>query len=41
MNEHTIGGGAKRGGQRIQNRFHADSIEPDVGLELRNHKIMT
>ena len=27
--------------ERIPNRLRAVSTEPDVGLELRNHKIMT
>ena len=28
-------------GLRIRSRFCTDSREPDVGLELTNHKIMT
>lgn len=34
-------GGAERGEQGIQSRFCADSREPDMGLELKNHKIMS
>ena len=34
-------GEGKKGGQRIQSRICADSSEPNVGLELTNHKIMT
>ena len=33
--------GATRGGQRIRSELCADSSEPDVDLELMNHKIMT
>ena len=32
---------AEREGQRIQSRFCADSSEPDTGLELMTHEIMT
>ena len=32
-------GGAER--ERIPSRFHAVSAEPDTGLKLTNHKIMT
>ena len=35
------GRGRERGGQRIQNRLCDDSKEPDVGLKLTNHEIMT
>ena len=31
----------ERGRQRIRNRLHADSSEPDAGLELTNCEIMT
>ena len=34
-------GGTERGGERIPSRLHAVSMEPDVGLELMNHEIMT
>ena len=34
------GEGAERGGERIQRGLHADSNEPDVGLELMNREIM-
>ena len=37
----TSKGGAEREGDRIQSRFHAVSSEPDPGLELVNHEIMT
>ena len=43
--ESTSGGGAERGGQRIDPkralRWQADSSEPDAGLELTKHEIMT
>ena len=35
------GGGAERGGQKIQSRLCADSREPDVGLKLTNYEAMT
>ena len=35
------GGGAERGGQRVQSGFRVDSTEPDVGLEPVNREIMT
>ena len=39
-------GGTKReanreGGERIPSRPHTASTEPNAGLELMNHKIMT
>ena len=36
-------GGAERGGERerIPSRLHAVSAEPDPGLRLMNHEIMT
>ena len=34
-------GGAEREEERIPSRFHTISSEPEVGLELRNHEIMT
>ena len=37
----TIGGGAEGGGQRISSGFCVDTCEPDVGLELMNHEIVT
>ena len=39
--ENKCGEGAEREGQKIQSRLCADSREPDVGLELMNHEIMT
>ena len=30
----------ERGRERIPSRLHTVSIEPDAGLELRNHEIM-
>ena len=37
-----MGGAEREGGrERIPNRFHNVSAEPDVGLELTNHEIMT
>ena len=27
--------------ERIPSRFHAISLKPDMGLNLKNHKIMT
>ena len=37
----TSGGGAERGGKRIQSGLCSDSRESDVGLVLLNRKIMT
>ena len=31
----------ERGGQRIQSRLCTDSREPNAGLKLMNHEIMT
>ena len=31
----------ERGRERTPSRFHAVSTEPNVGLHLRNHEIMT
>ena len=31
----------EEGQRKAQSRLHTDSSEPDVGLELTNHKIMT
>ena len=31
----------REGGQRIRNGLHVDSRDPDVELELPNHKMMT
>ena len=31
----------ERGRQRIQSRLRAVSVEPNAGLELRNHEIIT
>ena len=36
-----IGGGQRGGGQRIRGRLCADSMEPDMGLELTNCVTMT
>ena len=33
--------GIEKGRQRIPSRLCTISAEPDVGLELRNHEIMT
>ena len=35
------GRGRDRGRERIPSRLHAVSAEPDAGLELTNHEIMT
>lgn len=37
------GGGAERerGRERISRRLHIVSTEPDVGLNLMNHEVMT
>ena len=32
---------AERGGERVPSRLEAVSTEPDAGLELKNHEIMT
>ena len=37
--EREVGGGVWGG--RIPNKLHAVSTEPNVGLELTNHEIMT
>ena len=39
--ERTSREGAEIGGQRIQSRLCTDSREPDAGLELTNHEMMT
>ena len=39
--DRVSGGGAERGRERIPGRLHTVSAEPNVGLELRNCKIMT
>ena len=39
--ESASGGRAGRGGQRSLSQLRPDSNEPDVGLELTNHGIMT
>ena len=33
--------GREKGRERIPSRFHTISAEPDTGLELTNHEIMT
>ena len=35
------GRGRVRGRQRLRSRLHAVSTEPDAGLELMDHEIMT
>ena len=35
------GRGRRRGRDRISSRLHAVSTEPDAGLNLMNHEIMT
>ena len=35
------GRGREREGERILSRLHTVSMEPDVGLYLMNHEIMT
>ena len=37
----TCQGGAEREGERIPARLHTVRVEPDAGLELMNHEIMT
>ena len=39
--EHEWGRSRERGRHRIRSRLQAVRTEPDVGLELMNHKIMT
>ena len=39
--EGTCAGEGQRERERIPSRFHADSSEPDVELDLTNHEIMT
>ena len=34
-------GQRERGKERMPSRLHTVSAEPDVGLELANHEIMT
>ena len=38
---HMNGGGAEREGERIPSRLCTVSTEPDMGLKLTNHEIMT
>ena len=38
---HKLGRGAERGRERIPSRLHIASVEPNAGLELTNHEIMT
>ena len=35
------GGGTEREGERIPSRLHADRTDPNTGLKLRNHEIIT
>ena len=39
--EHGQGRGRERGRHGIQNKLQAVSTEPDAGLELTDHEIMT
>ena len=39
--EHEQEGGREREGERIPSRLHSVRPEPDVGLDLTNHEIMT
>ena len=39
--EHEWGRGRERGRPRIGNRLQAVSTEPDAGLKLTDHEIMT
>ena len=39
--EHELGRGRERAGERTPSGLHADSSEPDAGLKLTNHEIMT
>ena len=41
MHVHACGRGRERRKERIPNRFRALSKEPDSGLELVNHEIVT
>ena len=41
MSAHTSGEGAERRKDRIPSRLNAIGTDPDVGLELTNHQIMT
>ena len=36
-----LGRGSERGREGIPSRLRAGSTEPDVGLDLTNHEIMT
>ena len=36
-----MGRGRERGSKRIPTKLHAVSAEPDAGLELGNHEILT
>ena len=38
---HEQGRGRQSGEQRIRSRLCTDSSEPDVGLKLMNHEIVT
>ena len=38
---HEQGRGRERRREKISSRLHAASTEPDVGLKLTNHEIMT
>ena len=39
--KHKLGSGRDREGDRNQTGLHADSREPDAGLELMNNEITT
>ena len=38
---HEWGVGRQGGRERIPNKLCTDSAEPDMGLELSNHEVMT
>ena len=39
--EYELGRSRERGRERIPSKFRAASTEPNVGLKLTNHEIMT
>ena len=41
VSTHVLGRGRERGRERIPSWFHTVSAEPDSGLHLTNHEIMT
>ena len=38
---HKLGRGRERGREKFPGRLHAVSVEPDTGLDPRNHAVMT